>query len=105
MNAELVEWVWENSPLKGSQLLVHLALAADASSSGYCWSTPAHIAEQARTSYMTAKNAIQALRAEDLLKTEEMYGHKSVFHLLTPVMTPAIEVSGDGVEMAAPDPE
>lgn len=101
MNAELVEWVWENSPLKGSQLLVHLALAADASSTGYCWSTPAHVAEQARTSYMTAKNAIQTLKSEDLLKTEEMYGHKAVFHLLTPQTSPAIEVSGNGADSPA----
>ena len=84
MNNEMLGWVWENSPLKGSQLLVHLALAADASSSGYCWSTTAHVAEQARTSYMTAKNAIQTLIGEDLLQTEQMYGHKNVFHLLTP---------------------
>jgi hypothetical protein len=93
-----MEWVWKNSPLKGSQLLVHLALAADSSGSGYCWSTPAHIAEQARTSYMTAKNAITALKNEDLLKTEEMYGHKSVFHLLTPQIPAAIEVSDNGAE-------
>jgi hypothetical protein len=96
-----MEWVWQNSPLKGSQLLVHLALAADSSSSGYCWSTPAHVAEQARTSYMTAKNAINALKSEDLLKTEEMYGHKSVFHLLTPDVPAVVEVSSNGDEAPA----
>jgi|SRR5215510_7298076 len=101
MNSEMVEWVWKNSPLKGSQLLVHIALAADSSDAGYCWSTPAHVAEQARTSYMTAKNAINNLISEDLLKTEEMYGHKSVFHLLRPEIKPVIELSDETAEKAS----
>lgn len=82
MNHKMVEYAWENSPLTGSQFIVHLALAADSSNAGYCWSTVNHLARQSKCSYMTVRNAIKALEAKDMLRIEEMYGHKQVFHLI-----------------------
>jgi DNA-binding transcriptional regulator YhcF (GntR family) len=81
MNHEYVENVWETSPLRGSQLLVHIAMASDASSAGYCWSTTQHLAKTAHVSYMTVRHAIETLKKHDLVDIEEKFGHKEVFHL------------------------
>ena len=89
MNHDMVEWVWKNSPLVGSQFLVHLAIAAESSKEGYCWSTVNHLAQQAKCSYMTVRNAVKTLQQKGYLTIEEMYGHKSVFHLVKTDQKPA----------------
>lgn len=82
MNHEYVENVWETSPLKGSQLLVHIAMAADASSAGFVWSTTQHLAKTAHVSYMTVRHAIDNLKQKNLVEVSEMFGHKEVFKLV-----------------------
>lgn len=91
MNHKMVEYAWENSPLTGSQFIVHLAIAAESSNAGYCWSTVNHLARQSKCSYMTVRNAIKTLEQKGLLAIEEMYGHKQVFHLLVEGAEPGPE--------------
>jgi len=37
MSIKLSSWVWENSPLEGTSLLIHLALADGANDAGVTW--------------------------------------------------------------------
>lgn len=70
MSAEAVGWVWTNSPLRGAQLLVHLAIADvvnDAHDQQFYMSTY-RLAEKARVSRSTVVTALAEMCDLGLLR-------------------------------------
>lgn len=73
MSAETEGWVWRNSPYRGSQLLVHLAIGDVVNdANGYeFWMSTAALAKKARVSRSTATATLADLIARDMLEMLE----------------------------------
>jgi hypothetical protein len=68
--------VWKNAPVKGSDLLVLLALSDFANDDGICWPAMATIADKARISERSAQRACRAMAESGLIEIEENSGPK-----------------------------
>ena len=70
MSAQAVGWTWEHSPLRGTQLLVHLALADVANDlhGNELWLTQGVLAAKARTTAKTVRETLEGLVAGGYLE-------------------------------------
>ena len=86
MSIKISTWVWDNSPLEGAQLLIHLALADSANEdSGECWPSQKHLAKRARCHVETVRRTIRQLEEMGLLQVvESSNGRKNNKYRLTP---------------------
>jgi hypothetical protein len=70
VSAEAVRWVFEHSPLKGTELLVHVAVA-DTVNEKYdwqMWASVATLAEKARCNRNTVREVLRKLEAGGMLE-------------------------------------
>jgi len=86
MSIKIMQWVWDNSPLEGSQLLVHLALADSADEkSGECWPSQKFLAERGRCHVETVRKTVRRLEDLGMLSVLEVSnGRKNNLYRLTP---------------------
>ncbi|WP_420406925.1 helix-turn-helix domain-containing protein [Hoeflea sp.] len=76
MSIFVTSQVWKSAPVKGSDLLVLLALSDFANDDGVCWPSMATIAEKARISERSAQRACRAMADSGLIEIEENSGPK-----------------------------
>ncbi|MCI0348139.1 MAG: helix-turn-helix domain-containing protein, partial [Acidobacteriales bacterium] len=68
MSVHWSSWVWSNSPYRGTDLIVHLALADMANDEGVSWPSVKTLAERARVSERQIFKIIARMMAEGLLE-------------------------------------
>ena len=86
MSIKISTWVWDNSPLEGAQLLIHLALADSADEkTGECWPSQKYLADRGRCHVETVRKTIRRLEELGLLTVvEASNGRKNNLYRLTP---------------------
>ena len=91
MSIKIMSWVWENSPYRGAQLLIHLAFADHADDNGVCWPGQTSIAAKCRCTVETVRATTRALQDDGLLIiTSESRGRGTSHKYL--LKTPSISV-------------
>lgn len=82
MSIRVMTFVWDHAPVKGSKLIVLLALADHANDHGHCWPSMERIAHRARMSERQAQRVIVGLVDEGLLRVEKRNGQSSLYTVL-----------------------
>lgn len=100
MSIRLMTLAWDHAPVKGSKLIVLLALADHANDEGRCWPSMDRIAHRARMTVRQARRVVRDLEEEGLLETYEREGQSSVFTVLVEGRT---SVTGRTFEALTPD--
>lgn len=90
MSIKIMSWVWENSPCKGSALLIHLAFADFADDEGTCWPSQARLADKARCTVENVRLTTRQLEEQGLIElVEKSNGRGShKYRVNTPVSQP-----------------
>lgn len=82
MSIKIQAWVWENAAdVKGTDLLMLLAIADHANDEGICWPSVGTLAAKCRVSERQAQYIISRLEAADILEIERGVGrnHTSLY--------------------------
>jgi len=98
------QWVFEHSPLKGAELLVHLAIA-DTVSEKYdfeFWASLSTLADKTRTNRNTVRAAVRKMEDAGLLTVVEAERGKSCRYVFN-MPNPAPVTRGASVEHPAPE--
>lgn len=86
MSIAMMTWVWQTSDLKGTELLIELALADFANDEGKCWPSVRTIARKARCSERRVQLALNRLKDEGRLSVDEQasetHRHTNVYTLV-----------------------
>jgi hypothetical protein len=79
MSIKIMTYVWKCSPVKGTELLMLLALADNANDDGVCYPSIGYLAHKARINERNAQKTIKSLAKKKLIKVERNAG-KSTIH-------------------------
>jgi hypothetical protein len=81
MSIKWMVWVWENSPFKQAQLLIHLKLADFANDNGVCWPSVETIAKAARCTPRHVQDTLSTMEEMKLLKKTYRRGRATLYGL------------------------
>lgn len=82
MSVKWIARVWDHTEVKGTALLVLLAIADHANDQGVCWPSAPTLAHKARCSERTVRRIVEALEAQSLLVIERRPGETSLLRLV-----------------------
>lgn len=71
MSVKVMSWVWEHSPYRGVQLLVHLALADHANDDGIAWPSVNRLADKARCDRRYVQRTIEQMKTDGTVELKK----------------------------------
>lgn len=77
-------WVWERSPYRATQLLIHLALGDYANDDGFCYPRQAIIAKKSRCSRRYVRETLSDMKEQGFLSTTPRPGTSTIYQLQKP---------------------
>src|SRR3990167_1522930 len=108
MSIRLMSMIWDESPCKGTELLMLLAIADYASDEGRAWPAVRTLARKCRLSERQAQNLIRELQSKKLIRIENGQGPHGVnlywIEGVKPIAPGGAIHSTGGVKPIAPDP-